>query len=202
VGRCSNATGIGLEELGVGMDDKGWIAADARMETNVAGVYAIGDALGPGRVMLAHAASAEGIVAAENALGADRTMDYDAIPSGIFTSPEVADVGLTEEQARERGLDAGAELFLLRGLGKAQALGDIAGHAKIIWERASGRLLGVHLIGPHATDLIAEATLALHMGAAVKDVAHAIHAHPTLSEALQEAAHKALGAGIHCLKGE
>jgi dihydrolipoamide dehydrogenase len=200
VGRQSNARGSGMEELGLEMDARGWIAANARMETNLKGVYAVGDALGPSKVMLAHVASAEGLVAAENAMGGDRRMDYDAIPSAVFTSPEIACAGLTQEQARERGLDTMADAFLFRGLGKAQALGEIAGQVKVVAERGTGRILGVHMIGPHATDLIAEGVLAIRMGITLEELASTIHAHPTLAEALMEAAHKALGAGIHTPK--
>ncbi|MEW6265974.1 MAG: dihydrolipoyl dehydrogenase [Thermodesulfobacteriota bacterium] len=197
IGRDSNARGLGLEALGLEMDDRGWIAADARMETNIPGVYAIGDALGPAKVMLAHVASAEGLTAAENALGAGREMNYDVIPSAVFTTPEVGCVGLTEELARARGRDVRSEILHFRGLGKAQVLGEIAGHVKIVADRKSGRLVGVHIIGPHATDLIAEGTLAVRMGATLEDLASTIHAHPTLPEALMEVAHKALGAPIH-----
>jgi dihydrolipoamide dehydrogenase len=201
VGRVPNSRDMGLDGMGLELDGRGWVRVNDLMETNVPHVYGVGDLLGPSKVMLAHVASAEGIVAAENAVGDHRSLDYGAIPSGVFTSPEVACVGLTEAEARGAGHDAEAETFLFRGLGKAQALGEIAGQAKLVWEASTGKILGVHLIGPHATDLIAEGTLALRMGATVRDLASTIHAHPTLSEVLAEAAHKAMGAPIHALRG-
>jgi dihydrolipoamide dehydrogenase len=197
VGRRPNTRGLGLEQIGPTMDPRGWLAADKRMETNIAGIYAIGDVLGPDRVMLAHVATSEAIVAVENALGGDRRMSYDHVPSAIFTRPEVASVGLSEEQAAQMGRDFRTDAFLFRLLGKAQALGEIAGQIKLIWDGGTEKVLGVHIVSPHATDLIAEATLALQMGATVTDLAETIHAHPTLSEAFMEVAHKAKGAGIH-----
>ena len=200
IGRQSNAEGLGLRELGLEVDAKGWIAANERLETNIPGIYALGDALGPSRIMLAHVASAEGIVAAENIMGRNRTMNYAVVPSAIFTFPEVANVGLTEPQARERGLEVRADSFPFRALGKPQAMGEIVGQVKIISEKKSLRILGVHIAGPHATDLIAEGALAIQMKATVEDLAQTIHAHPTLAEAVMEAAHKAGGAGLHSLK--
>ncbi len=197
IGRAPNTAGLGLEALGVQVDKKGWVAANERMETRAADVYAIGDILGPSRIMLAHVASAEGLVAAENALGGSREMDYAAVPSAIFTSPEVANAGLTEAQANEQGYQACSDSVLFRTLGKAQVIGDIAGQAKIVSERGSGRILGVHIIGPHATDLIAEGVLAIQQGAGVQDLAHTIHAHPTLSEIMPETSYKAIGRSLH-----
>lgn len=200
VGRESNAEGLGLSSLGIEMDQRGWLIVNERMETNISGLYAIGDALGPSKIMLAHVASTEGIIAAENILGHNRTMNYEVVPSAIFTFPEVATVGLTEPQALERGLEVRADTFLFRTLGKPQAMGEIVGQVKIISARQSRKILGVHIAGPHATDLIAEGTLAIQLGATVEDLARTIHAHPTLSEALLETAHKALGVGLHGLK--
>jgi dihydrolipoamide dehydrogenase len=201
IGRQSNADGLGLKELGLEMDDRGWIAADEKLETNIPGIYAIGDALGPPKIMLAHVASSEGIVAAENIMGHDRKMNYETVPAGIFTFPEVANVGLTEPQAREKGREVRSDSFSFRGLGKPQAMGEIVGQVKIVSDSRSGQVLGVHIIGPHATDLIAEGTLAVQLGATVQDLSQTIHAHPTLAEAVLEAAHKAVGAGLHGLKG-
>ena len=186
IGREPVTQGMGLESLGLETDPRGWLVANERMETNVPKVYAIGDVLGPSKVMLAHVASAEGLVAVENGMGGDREMDYDAVPSAVFTSPEMACVGLTEDQARERGLGVKADTFLFRALGKAQAMGEIAGQVKVVADAHTGRIIGVHMIGPHATDLIAEGTLAIRMRATLDDVASTIHAHPTLSEALRE----------------
>jgi len=200
IGRQSNADTLGLPELGLETDPRGWIVTNEKLETNIPGIYAIGDALGPVRIMLAHVASTEGIVAAENSMGHDRRMNYEVVPSGIFTFPEVANVGLTEPQARAKGLEARSDSFPFRALGKPQAMGEIVGQVKIVSDNKNGKVLGVHIAGPHATDLIAEGTLAIHMGATVKDLAHTIHAHPTLAEAILEAAHKATGAGLHSVK--
>lgn len=197
IGRKPNTADLGLETIGLSMDAKGWVDANDRMETSVPGVYAIGDILGPAKIMLAHVASTEGQVAAENAVGGNRTMDYRVVPGGIFTTPEVANVGLSEAQARKQGYDVRADSVLFRTLGKAQVIGEIAGQAKIVSERGSGKILGVHLIGPHATDLIAEAALAMQMGASVKDVAGTIHAHPTLAEIMLEVSCKALDRSLH-----
>ena len=197
IGRSPNSAGLGLETLGVQPDPKGWIVADERMETHAPGVYAVGDILGPARIMLAHAASAEGMTAAENALGGSLTMDYGVVPGAVFTNPEVANVGLTESRAREMGYEVRADTVLFRNLGKAQVMGEIAGEAKIVTEAPTGRILGVHMVGPHATDLIAEGALAVKTGCTVKDLAATIHAHPTLAEAMMEVSFKSLGRSLH-----
>ncbi len=187
----------GFELLGAKVDEKGWVVTNLRMETGAEDVYAVGDLLGPSKIMLAHAASAEGLVAAENALGGRRDMDYRIMPSAIFTSPEVACVGFTQAQAEEQGYLVRSDSVLFRTVGKAQVIGDIAGQAKIVSERGSGRVLGVHIIGPHATDLIAEGVLAIKMGAGVQDLAETIHAHPTLPEIMLETSLKALDRSLH-----
>jgi dihydrolipoamide dehydrogenase len=192
VGRAPNSKGIGIVQMGVELDDKGWVLANEKMETPVAGVYAIGDILGPKKVMLAHVASMEGLVAVENCLGGQRQMDYGAVPSGIYTFPEVADVGLTESESKAAGIDYTAETFLFRELGMSQAKGELSGQIKMITEKPTGRVLGVHIIGEHATELIAEAVLAIKMGATAQDLAETIHAHPTLAEGLWEVARKSL----------
>ncbi len=191
-GRKPNSAGIGLENLGVRLDPKGWIVADERMETSVTDVFAVGDVLGPSRVMLAHVASSEGLIAAENALGGNRRMDYRVIPGAVFTMPEAAWVGLSEAQARAQGLPVRSDSVLFRTLGKAQVIGEIAGEAKLVSNAETGRILGVHMVGPHATDLIAEGALAVKLGATVRELAETIHAHPTLSEIMLEASLKAL----------
>jgi dihydrolipoamide dehydrogenase len=151
--------------------------------------------------MLAHLASAEGLAAAANAMGEAQLMDYEAVPSAIFTSPEVACVGLSRLQAAALGIDADSETFLVRGVAKAQILGEIAGQAKVVWEKGTGRILGVQLIGPHVTELVGECTLALRMGATLEDLARTIHPHPTLCEILAELSHKALGKPVHGIAG-
>jgi dihydrolipoamide dehydrogenase len=197
IGRAPNTRDMGLENTDVELDDKGWVLADEAMQTRDKRIYAVGDVCGPSRIMLAHVATAEALVASENALGGERTMSYDTVPGCIFTSPEVANVGLTEAQAMEKGLDFRAESVLFRTMGKAQATGEIAGQAKMIADRSSGRLLGVHIVGPHATELIGEATLALQTGCTVQALADTIHAHPTLSEIMVEVAAKASGRPLH-----
>jgi len=197
IGRRSDTSALGLETIGLTPDEGGWLPVDDHMETERPGLFAIGDALGPSKIMLAHVASAEGVVAAENALGERSVMSYEAIPNAVFSIPEVANVGLTESQAADRGLSARAEKVLYRSIGKAHALGESAGQAKIVWESGTGRVLGLHIVGARATDLIAEGTLALRTGCRVRDLAATIHAHPTLSEVIMETALKADGRPRH-----
>jgi len=197
VGREPLTRDMGLENIGIELDSHGWIIADDRMETRTNGVFAIGDVLGPSRVMLAHVASMEGDVAAENLMGGNRKMTYDAVPSGIFTMPEVANVGLTEQQAKAQGIDYRSDTILFRNLGKAQVMDDIAGEIKMISETGNGRILGIHITGPQATDLISEGTLAIKSGLSVQALAGTIHGHPTLSEGMMEVAFKAAGKALH-----
>ena len=197
IGRKPNTANSGLEKLGVKTDENGWIIADERMETSIPGVYAIGDVLGPAKIMLAHVASKEGLIAAENAMGRNRTMDYNIVPGAIFTMPEVANVGLTEAQAKKQGHNVRADTVLFRNVAKAQVIGEIAGEVKIVSDTETGKILGVHMIGPHATDLIGEGTLAIQTGCTVKELAETIHAHPTLAEIMMEASYKALGKALH-----
>lgn len=197
IGRSPNTKGIGLSTIGLKTDAKGWIAVDDRMQTTVPNVYAIGDVLGPERVMLAHVASTEAMLAAENAMGDDRVMDYTAVPGAIFTMPEVACVGLTESQATERGIQARTDTVLFRTIGKAQVIGELAGQASIVSDTDSGRVLGVHIIGPHATDLLGEGALAVSNRLSVADIAGTIHAHPTLAEVMLEVGLKAAGKALH-----
>ncbi len=190
IGRRPNTEGLGLADAGVVTDDAGWIEVNDRLETSLPGVYAVGDVLGPARVMLAHAAAAEGLIAAANALGASGpvTIDYEQIPYAVFTFPEAAGVGLTEAQAVERGLEVRAAKFDLRPLGRAQAEGEIAGLVKLIAEAGSGRLRGGHIIGAGAGEMIHEVAVALRLGATAADLAATVHAHPTMSEGLSECA--------------
>jgi dihydrolipoamide dehydrogenase len=197
IGRKPNTSGMGIERLGVKTDEKGWMIADREMRTAVPHIYAIGDALGPSRPMLAYVASAEGLVAAENAVGGKDQVTYHGIPGVVFTIPEVANVGLTEAQAGDQGYNVRCATLLFRNLGKPHVIGEIAGEAKIVFDAESGRILGIHLVGPQASDLIAEGTLALKMGCTVQDLAETIHAHPTLAEIMSEVSMKALGRPIH-----
>ena len=192
VGRKLNSEG--LEKIGLKIE-KGRVLVNERMETNIPQLYAAGDVAGG--VLLAHKASAEGIVAAENALGEDSAMDYKAIPSCIYSHPEVASVGLDEKEARAKSGEIKVGKFPFRALGKALALGRSEGLVKIVADASGDEILGVHIIGPQATDLIAEAALAMKMEATVEDLARTIHAHPTLSEAMMEAAHALQGRAIH-----
>ncbi len=203
VGRGFNSRGIGLETAGVQVGSRGQILVNDRMETNVPGVYAIGDVVG--KAMLAHVASAQGKVAVENLLGHAKTINYDVIPAGIFTLPEIGRVGLTEQQAQDRCAAAGQDAqkalkigrFRYGGLGKAQASGDIQGLVKVIADAATDRILGVHILGAHATDLIHEAALAMQVGVTATAVGDMIHAHPTLAEGLMEAMEDVHGRAIH-----
>ena len=174
--------------------ENGAIVVDEHMQTNIPGIYAAGDVVGG--IMLAHLASAEGECAVKNILGTREAMSYRAVPSCIYTSPEVASVGLTEEKA---GLshDIRVGRFPFRANGKAVVLNDLEGLVKIISDGTSGEVLGVHIIGPHATDLIAEAVLGMHKKMTAGDFAHTIHPHPTLSEAIMEAAMTLTGGAIH-----
>lgn len=197
IGRSALSNDLGLENIDLNTIPQGWIAANEKLETSVEGVYAIGDILGPEKVMLAHVASHEGIVAAENAMGQDSVMDYTVIPGAIFTMPEIGTVGLSETEAIKNGKDVEVFSFNFRALGKAQAIDELAGTAKMIVDKESNKVLGVHLIGAHATDLIAEATLAIQKGMTAKEIAHTIHAHPTLAEIMGEVSLKASGTPIH-----
>ena len=188
---------IGLENIGVETDGKGWIKVNEKMETNISGVYAIGDIIGPEKVMLAHVASTEAEVAVDNAMGKDKTMNYDVIPGAVFTMPEIGNVGHTHETATEAGLEVRSDVILFRTLGKAQVLGEIAGQLKLVSEISTGKIVGVHIIGPQATDLLGEGVLAVQKGVTVKELSETIHAHPTLSESMLEASFKALDYGLH-----
>ncbi|MDR1777244.1 MAG: dihydrolipoyl dehydrogenase [Desulfovibrio sp.] len=188
VGRAPATEGLNLETVGVSTDSRGWIVTDERMRTSVPGIYAVGDALGPKRPMLAHTAAAEGICAVNSILGRNVVMDYSVIPSAVFTSPEIAAVGMTGAQAAAQGINARASQTLFRVLGKAQAMNELPGFFKLICEEGSGRLLGAHIVGARASDIVAEAALALRKGLTAADIAGTVHAHPTLAEGLCEAA--------------
>jgi dihydrolipoamide dehydrogenase len=187
VGRRPRTGGLGIEELGIKTDpDTGHLLVDESYRTNIPSIYAIGDLIaGP---MLAHKASAEGIAAAECIAGKPGEVNYDAIPSVIYTWPEVASVGLTEEQVKERDIDYCTGTFPFSGAGRARCMGETEGFVKVIAHKKTDRLLGVHIIGPRAADMIAECVLAVEFGASSEDIARTIHGHPTFAEALQEAA--------------
>jgi len=198
IGRSFNTKNIGLEVIGTQIGQKGEIKVDEKMMTSVEGVYAIGDVIDG--MLLAHVASKEGIIAAKNAMGADEKIDYSVVPAAIFTSPEIASVGLREYQAKEQGINYITGHFQFRALGKAHAIGEISGLIKVIADKKTDKVLGVHIIGPHASDLIHEAAVAIKASLSVKDVAETIHAHPTLSEGLMEAFEDVHGNSIHAPK--
>ncbi|MCU0585347.1 MAG: FAD-dependent oxidoreductase, partial [Desulfobacterales bacterium] len=164
----------------------GCVRVDARLRTNVPTIYAIGD-LVPGP-MLAHKASAEGMAAAEIIAGKAAEVNYDAIPSIVYTAPEVAAVGLTEEAVKERGIPYATGVYPFAGAGRARCLGETEGFVKLIAHKHTDRLLGAHIIGARASEMIAEAVVALEFGASAEDIARTVHGHPTFSEALMEAA--------------
>lgn len=194
VGIRPNIEGIGLEELGVAVEH-GKVAVDPYYRTNVPGIYAIGDIVaGPA---LAHVASAEGICCVEAICGLNPApVDYTSIPSCIFTQPEVASVGMTEQQAAERGLSVKIGRFPFTASGKATASGDRDGFVKLIFDEQE-RLLGAHMVGASVTEMLAEPTLARALGATAHQIARTIHAHPTMNEGIMEAAEAAVGAAIH-----
>jgi dihydrolipoamide dehydrogenase len=187
VGRRPLINGLGIEEIGIKTDpDTGHILVDASYRTSVSSIYAIGDLI-PGP-MLAHKASAEGIAAAECIAGKPGEVNYDALPAIIYTWPEVASVGLTEEQVKERNIPYCTGTYPFAGAGRARCMGETEGFVKIIAHQKTDRVLGVHIIGPRAADMIAECVLAIEFGAGSEDIARAVHGHPTFAEALQEAA--------------
>lgn len=194
VGRRAKTAGIGLEEAGVKLE-RGAIVVDDHLRTSVPGIYALGDCTG--KYLLAHVASHQGMVAAANAMGHDEAIDYKVIPSPVFTNPELASVGLTEKQAREAGYDVVVGKFAFRGLGKAMAMDEKDGIAKVVSERKYGEVLGVHIVGPHASDLIHQAVAVMQLEGTVDEMVEMIHAHPTLAEALLEASSDVLGRAIH-----
>ncbi len=195
VGRRMNSDRLGLETVGVKTGGREEILVNDHMETSVPGVYAIGDVTG--KSMLAHVASAQGKVAVSHAMGSDQAINYDVIPAGIFTLPEIGRVGLTEQQVRERGIPYTVGRFRYGGLGKAQAVGEIAGQFKIIANEQTQKILGTHIVGTHAADLIHEGALAMQAGLPLSVLANMIHAHPTFSEGLMEAAEDLEGLAIH-----
>jgi len=194
IGRSFNSKGLGLEGLGVAMDRTA-ISVNERMETSVKGVYAIGDVTG--KMLLAHVASAQGIVAVSNALGKSSVMDYTAIPGGIFTDPEIASVGLREKDAAEAGIPVVVGRFPYAASGKAIGMGETDGFVQMLADPGSDKVLGCSIVGAHATDLLGEVTLAVKSGVTAKALAETVHAHPTLPEIVMEAAEDVHGTAIH-----
>ena len=191
-----NTEGIGLEDLGVTITDQGAIAIDDSMATNIPGIWAIGDVTA--KLMLAHVGSAQGIVCAEKIANVETVkLDYEMMPRATYCHPQVASFGLTEKQAQEKGFDFKVGRFPFSANGKALGLGDSSGWVKIISDKKYGEILGAHLIGPEVTELLPELTIAQMMELTTAEIARNVHAHPTLSEILMEAAHDSEGHAIH-----
>jgi dihydrolipoamide dehydrogenase len=199
-GRGPVTSGLGAEEIGLAMD-RGYIRVDREYRTSVEGISAVGDVISfgePGHPQLAHLSSAEGIALAERLAGQEfRPINYDQVPGCTYCDPEIGSVGLTEAEARARGYDVRIGTFKFSILGRARIAGETEGFVKIVFEQKYDEILGIHMIGPRATELVAEATLALRLECTVEELIRTIHAHPTMSEAVGEAAHAAHGAPIH-----
>ena len=199
-GRGPVTSGLGAEDLKLQMD-RGYIRVDREFRTTVEGISAIGDVITfdqPGHPQLAHLSSAEGVALAERIAGREfRPINYDQVPGCTYCDPEIGSVGLTEKQAQERGYEVKTGTFKFGVLGRARIAGETEGFVKIVFEKKYDEILGVHMIGPRSTELVAEATLALRLECTVEELVRTIHAHPTMSEAVGEAAHAAHGGAIH-----
>ncbi len=195
IGFQPNSKGLGLEEVGVRLSERGLVEIDEKMATNVPGIWAVGDLTG--KLMLAHVGTAQGIVCAENIAGAETvTLDYEMMPRATYCQPQVASFGMTEAQAKERGYAIKVGRFPFQANGKALGLADYAGWVKLIVDEKFGEILGASLVGPEVTELLPELTLAHMMELTPAEIARNVHAHPTLTETLMEAAHVAEGMGI------
>jgi dihydrolipoamide dehydrogenase len=196
IGFRPNSANLGLEAVGVAVSERGFIEVDERMATNVPGIWAIGDVTG--KLMLAHVGSAQAIICAENIAGMEAaTLDYEMMPRATYCHPQVASFGLTEAQAAERGYEVKVGRFPFQANGKALGLGDYAGWVKLVTDAKYGEILGAHMIGPNVTELLPELTISQMMELTAAEIARNVHAHPTLSEVLMEAAHDAEGHAIH-----
>ena len=195
VGRAPNTEGLHLEDVGIETDEKGFIRVDDRYATTVEGIFAIGDVVGG--AMLAHKAEEEGIACVEKLITGYGHVCYEAIPAVVYTEPEIASVGKTEEQLSEEDVNYRRGSFPFQANGRAQGLGQTAGKVKVLADNETDRVLGVHIIGPRAGDLIAEASVAVEFGASSEDLARCVHAHPTLAEALKEASLAVHNRSIH-----
>ncbi len=194
VGRRPCSDGIGTESTGISVE-KGYINVNDLMQTNIEGIYAIGDVTG--KTQLAHVASAQGFVAAANAAGQNKKMDYSAVPSCIYTSPEIASIGLSEEECRRRGRNIKVGRFPVSMNGKSKIIGERSGFAKIIADEGTGEIIGAHIVSPRATDMITEIAAAMKFELTISDIADTIHPHPTVSEIIMEAAHDADALSVH-----
>jgi dihydrolipoamide dehydrogenase len=198
IGRRPNSENLGLENVGVAVDKRGYVIADDHLRTNVPGIYALGDLIGG--MMLAHKATKEGEVVAEIIAGHKAAFDVRTIPAVVFTDPEIASTGLTEDEAKAKGhTELKVGKFPFAALGRALSVNDTEGFCKVVADGKTGELLGLHIVGNGAADLISEGALAIEMGAVVDDLRLTIHPHPTLSEAVMEAAAAALGEAVHVI---
>ena len=196
IGFKSNSVDLGLEDIGVSISKQGSVDIDDRMETNIPGIWAIGDVTG--KLMLAHVGSAQGIVCAESIAGVETVkLNYDMMPRATYCQPQVASFGFTEDQAKERGFDVKVGRFPFQANGKALGLGESTGWVKIISDNKYGEILGAQMVGPEVTELLPELTISRMMELTTAEIARNVHAHPTLSEVLMEAAHDAEGHAIH-----
>ena len=196
IGRKPNTDGIGLEEVGVELDERGCVKVDENYATTVSGIYAIGDLI-PGP-MLAHKASEEAVVFVERLVGKNSEVHYGTIPGVCYTWPEAASVGKTEQQLQEEGVPVKTGSFSFVGNGRARAMAETDGFVKVIAHAESGKVLGVHIFGPRASDMIAEAVAVMSYGGTAQEIGAMFHGHPTLSEAVKEAALDVDGAAVHC----
>ncbi len=196
VGRIPNTKDLGIENAGIECN-KGWVEVDKYYRTNVKNIYAVGDAIGG--ILLAHVASKEAICAVENISGKEKVLNYDAVPNCIFTQPEISSVGLSDKTARERGLKTRTRKFLFSATGKSHVLGETEGFIKLVVDNESDKILGAQIIGPRATELIAEFSPCVQFGITSEKLADVIHAHPTLSEVVQEVSEAIHNRAIHSL---
>jgi dihydrolipoamide dehydrogenase len=195
IGRRLNTQNLGLAEAGIKLGERGEVLVNEQLQTNLPHIYAIGDITN--KIQLAHVASFQGIVAVEHIMGKPSLINYGVIPNCVYTIPEVAGVGITTQAAKEQGLEVATAKFPFLANGKAMAMGEAEGFVKMLAEPQTGKILGVHIVGPRATDLIAEAALAMEQGLTVEQLAGTVHAHPTLAEALMEAAEAITGKAIN-----
>lgn len=195
VGRRPNSSGIGIEKIGLEVDQKGYIKTDLHLRTNIRGIYAVGDVIGG--LQLAHVAAEEGKIAAENIAGKDKKIDYSVVPWAVFTYPEIGTVGLNEAQARKKNLEVCKGIFPFSSSGKAYITGETEGFIKIVTNSGTGEILGAQMVGPRASDLVHEIAVAMKGEMLVDDLVSTIHAHPTFSEAVLEAAEDCSGMATH-----
>ncbi len=195
VGRKPNSSGIGIENIGLEVDQKGYIKTDLHLKTNIQGIYAVGDVIGG--LQLAHVASEEGKIAAENIAGKNKKMDYSIVPVAVFTYPEIGSVGLNEAQARKKNIKVCTGIFPFSSSGKAYITGETEGFIKIVTNSETGEILGAQMIGPRATDLVHEIAVAMKGEILVDDLVSTIHSHPTFSESVLEAAEDCFGIATH-----